>query len=226
MQSAPSSYQVRIRAARSEDLSEVVRLHLQLLPHGFFARLGQGYLRVYHRSFMTSPFAVSLVAYRDDRLVGFVAGALDAHRHQQWTLRRCGSRLLVSGVLALALRPQLAWEFLTTRTGRYLRGVLRAVRPVASSPTAAAPTDGSLPTGPVAVLTHVAVDPGDQGRGSGSALVDSFVERVRAAGTLRVELVTLCDDGASPFYERLGWSAVGVHEREGAKFRRFTLDLA
>ena len=225
MQSAPSSYQVRIRAARPEDLSEVVRLHLQLLPHGFFARLGQGYLRVYHRSFMTSPFAVSLVAYRDDRLVGFVAGALDAHLHQQWTLRRLGSRLLVRGVLALALRPQLAWEFLTTRTGRYVRAMLRAVRPAAPSPTAIA-TDDSLPAGPVAVLTHVAVDPNDQGRGSGSALVDSFVERVRAVGTRRVELVTLCDEGASPFYERLGWSAVGVHEREGAKFRRFTLDLA
>lgn len=225
MQSAPSSYQVRIRAARPEDLSEVVRLHLELLPHGFFARLGQGYLRVYHRSFMTSPFAVSLVAYRDDRLVGFVAGALDAHRHQQWTLRRLGSRLLVRGLFALTLRPQLAWEFLTTRTGRYVRGVLRAVRPAAASPTAAT-TDDSVPEGPVAVLTHVAVDPSDQGRGSGSALVDSFVQRVSAVGTARIELVTLCDDGASPFYERLGWSAVGEHEREGARFRRFTLDLA
>lgn len=225
MQSAPSSYQVRIRAARPEDLSEVVRLHLELLPHGFFARLGQGYLRVYHRSFMTSPFAVSLVAYRDDRLVGFVAGALDAHRHQQWTLRRFGSRLLVSGVLALVRRPQLGWEFLTTRTGRYVRGVLRAVRPAGSS-RAAVTADDSLPAGPVAVLTHVAVDPSDQGRGSGSALVDSFIEQVRAAGTRRVELVTLCEDGASAFYERLGWSAVGEHEREGARFRRFTLSLA
>lgn len=163
----------------------MVRLHLQLLPHGFFARLGAGYLSLYHRSFMASPFAVSLVACRDDRLVGFVAGALDAHRHQQWTLRRCGGRLLVSGVLALARQPRLGWEFLTTRTGRYVRGVARAVRPRAVPPTAV-PGDSLLATGLVAVLTHVAVDPGDQGCGSGSALVESFVQRVREAGTLRV----------------------------------------
>lgn len=203
----------------------MVRLHLQLLPHGFFARLGAGYLRAYHRSFMTSPYAVSLIAYRDDRLVGFVAGAVDAHRHQQWTLRRCGTRLLMSGVLALARRPRLGWEFLTTRTGRYVRALLRAVRTTATPPPVVL-TDSPVSSGPVAVLTHVAVDPSDQGCGSGSALVESFVEHVRTVGTPRIELVTMCGGGASPFYERLGWSAIGEHEREGARYRRFSLHLA
>lgn len=225
MQSAPSSSQILIRATSPGDLSALVRLHRQLLPHGFFARLGTGYLRVYHRTFMASPHAVSLVACRDERVVGFIAGAFDAHLHQQWTLRRWGGRLLLSGVIALARRPRLGWEFLTTRTGRYVRAAFRAVRP-RSVRSAAPPPSAAILSGPVAVLTHVAVDPSEQGSGSGSALVESFVQRVRAVGTQRIELVTLCDDGASPFYERLGWSAVGEHEREGATFRRFTLDLA
>ena len=222
MQSAPSSSQVRIRPSTPDDASAMAQLHLELLPHGFFARLGAGYLAVYHRAFMASPHAVSLVACRDDRLVGFIAGALDAHVHQRWALRRRGVPLLIAGVVALVLRPRLAWEFLTTRTGRYLRGMARAARPTAS-PTA----ESSVATGgPVAVLSHVAVDRSEQGGGAGSALVESFVDRVKASGTTRAELVTLCEDGASAFYERLGWTAVGEHEREGARYRRFTLVLA
>lgn len=199
----------------------MAHLHLALLPHGFFAKLGGRYLAVYHRTFMASPHAVSFVACRDDRLVGFIAGALDAHAHQRWTLRHRGGRLLASGLAALATRPFLGWEFLTTRTGRYVRGILRAARPTS------APAGGvSAPRGPIAVLTHVAVDPSEQGCGAGSALVGSFTDQVRDAGTHRAELVTLCDDGASAFYERLGWGAVGEHDREGARYRRFTLELA
>ena len=200
----------------------MARLHLDLLPHGFFARLGRRYLAVYHRTFMASPHAVSFVACRGDRVVGFLAGALDAHAHQRWVLRRRGAGLLVSGSAALAARPRLGWEFLTTRTGRYVRSVVRAARPTGS----AAGPGPSLPGGPVAVLTHVAVDPSEQGSGAGTALVASFVDHVREAGTRRAELVTLCDDGASAFYDRLGWTAVGEHEREGARYRRFTLDVA
>ena len=225
MQSAPTSSQAYIRASTPADASHIVRLHLALLPHGFFARLGSGYLRVYHRSFMASPHAVSLVACRDERIVGFVAGADNAHLHQRWTLRHRGPQLILAGVLALAFRPGLAWEFLTTRTGRYLRSFARAARPGAAS--VAAPTaGGATGSGPVAVLTHVAVHPTEQGSGSGSMLVESFLQQVRSAGANRAELVTLCGEGASPFYERLGWSAIGEHEREGARYRRFTLGLA
>ena len=200
----------------------MTQLHLALLPHGFFAKLGPRYLAVYHRTFMASPHAVSLVACRDDRLVGFIAGAIDAHAHQRWTLRRRGGTLMVNGVVALIARPLLGWEFLTTRTGRYLRGVLRAVGPSGMT----APAGETAVRGPLAVLTHVAVDTAEQGGGAGSALVESFVDQVREAGTHRAELVTLCDGGASAFYERLGWTALGEHVREGARYRRFTLDLA
>lgn len=224
MSSAPSSSQVRIRAATRVDLSTIVRLHLELLPHGFFAGLGAGYLRVYHRSFMASPHAVSLVACRDDRPVGFVAGAMDGQLHQRWTLRRLGWHLLLRGALALARRPRLAFKFLTTRAGRYARGVARAARPAPPSPSDTT-AGGAESSGPIAVLTHVAVDRSEQGCGSGSALVEAFVQRVRDAGTSRIDLVTLCEDGASAFYEGLGWSAIGEHEREGARFRRFTLAL-
>lgn len=222
MQSAPSSPQVHIRPSTPHDAATIAHLHLDLLPHGFFAKLGSRYLAAYHRTFMASPHAISFVACREDRVVGFIAGALDAHAHQRWTLRRRGGHLVVRGLAALAARPRLGWEFLTTRTGRYLRSMARAARPTGAA-TGASP---SLASGPVAVLTHVAIDRSEQGGGAGSKLVDAFVESVRSAGTRRAELVTLCDSGASAFYERLGWTAAGEHEREGASYRRFTLEVS
>ncbi len=214
---------VAIREAESKDARQIARLHDCLLPHGFFARLGPRYLAVYHQTFMKSPHAVSLLACRDERIVGMIAGALDAGAHQRHTLRRHGPRLAAAGAAALLRRPALAREFVTTRSGRYARGAARAVK--RSSTPLDVPTEAPPPSA-IAVLTHVAVDPGEQGCGTGSSLVEEFIERVRRSGGRVIELVTLADDGASPFYERLGWTCVGEHVREGRTYRRFRLELA
>lgn len=205
------------------DAAVIADIHARLLPHGFFADLGPRFLRAYHRSFMASPHAVSVVACRDGRVVGLIAGALDAGEHQRHVIRHHGLRLLGSGGAALVARPALLLRFLTTRLGRYARGLLRAARPARS---AAERPVGDVRRGPVAVLTHVAVDPAMQGAGGGSALVEAFVDRVRREGSAeRIELVTLVEEGASPFYERLGWTACGEHLREGEMYRRFSLTL-
>lgn len=212
-----------VRPATPADAAAIAELHARLLPHGFFAELGQGFLRAYHRSFMASPHAVSIVACRSGRVVGLIAGALDAGEHQRFVIRHHGVRLLTAGAAALAVRPALLLRFLTTRLGRYGRGLLRAARPP-QEVTGPATEERGQP--PVAVLTHVAVDSLVQGEGGGSALVEAFVNEVRRRGTApRIELVTLVDDGASSFYERLGWTACGEHLREGAKYRRFSLSL-
>lgn len=218
-----STSSLEVRPATPADAAVIADIHGRLLPHGFFADLGPRFLRAYHRSFMASPHAVSIVACRDDQVVGLIAGAMDATEHQRYVIRHHGLRLLAAGVAALAVRPGLLSRFLTTRLGRYGRGLLRAARP--AQPGADRPT-GDMRTGPVAVLTHVAVDPAMQGAGGGSALVDAFVDEVRREGRAeRIELVTLAEEGASAFYARLGWTACGEHLREGAKYRRFSLSL-
>lgn len=210
-----------VRDVDANDLGWTSRLHLQQLPHGFFARLGPRYLRAYHRAFMDSPHAVALVATHGDRPVGFIVGPTDAAAHHRYVLRRHGWRLAFAGVLALVVRPAVAVEFVRTRFRRYLRSFLRA-----SSVTAADKTrPAGKPSRSVAVLTHVAVDPADQRGGAGSALVDAFIRRVRAAGPRRIELVTLDGPrGAAQFYERLGWRRTGSSARDGSAFVRFALD--
>ena len=219
LRSAPT---LDVRPATPADAAAMAAIHARLLPHGFFADLGRRFLRAYHQSFMTSPHAVSMVACRDGVVVGMIAGALDAGQHQRYVIRHHGLRLLAVGASALAVRPALLLRFLTTRVGRYGRGLFRAARPPQGVPGPAA----GGPEETVAVLTHVAVDSLVQGEGGGSALVDAFVNEVRRRGTAdRIELVTLADGGASPFYERLGWTACGEHLREGARYRRFSLSL-
>lgn len=217
-----STSSLDVRPATTADAAVIADIHARLLPHGFFAELGRRFLRAYHRSFMASPHAVSIVACRDGAVVGVLAGAIDAHAHQRYVIRHHGLRLLAVGLTALMARPPLAWRFATTRLGRYGRGLLRAAKP-SVGPGANTTTRG---LDGVAVLTHVAVDPRAQGGGGGSALVDAFVKEIERGGTARrIELVTLAEDGASEFYERLGWQSCGEHLREGARYRRFALDL-
>lgn len=212
---------VEVRPARPADADAMAGLHARLLPHGFFAELGRGFLRSYHRTFMGSPHAVSLVACRDGRVVGLIAGAIDAGLHQRFVIRRHGLRLLVAGLAGLVRRPRVAAKFVMTRLPRYARGFLRAARP-ASAPAAGPAADPTR----VAVLTHVAVDPDTQGSGAGAALVHAFTDAVRAARAApRIELVTLAETGASAFYEHLGWQPAGEHRRDGVPYRRFALDL-
>lgn len=212
---------LEIREAQSSDLDWIARLHALRLPHGFFVRLGRRYLRAYHRSFMVSPDGVALVAEREGHRVGFVVGATRAGAHRRFVLRKQGVRLGVIGACALAVRPAVAAEFIRTRLFRYARSVARALgRSHTCAPGSAAAAVGC------AVLAHVAVDPGLERGGAGSALVDAFTDAVAEAGVTRVELVTLADErGAAEFYERLGWRSADAGVVPDAVFRRFVLEL-
>lgn len=214
---SPSSRAQALRPACPGDLHWIAQLHAGRLPHGFFVLLGQRFLRAYYRSFMDTPTAIALVLDRGTP-AGFVVGAVDAHRHRRVVMRRHGLRLALAGLAALVTRPRVASMFVRTRVMRYVRGVVRALH---RSGKAAALTEPALAT---SVLSHVAVDTAVAGSGAGRALVEAFCDAARAAGAVRVELVTLADErGAGPFYERLGWT---VHPQTSPNgFLRYSLDL-
>jgi GNAT superfamily N-acetyltransferase len=223
-----------VRAATRRDLRTTARLHRTHLPGGFFARLGRGFLRSYHATFLASPFAVALVVTdpADGEPAGFLVGTLRNRPHYRWVLRRCGPTLGARFVAALSSRPRLAWLFLRTRVGRYLRWIGRyplqrlGTRTVAAAGPARPPTETETEARPVAVLTHVVVDDRLRGRGAGRQLVAAFVEAARQAGAAEARLVTDVEGGASRFYEQLGW--VALEDRPGADgdlVREFVLPL-
>jgi GNAT superfamily N-acetyltransferase len=221
-----------VRAATRRDLRTTARLHRTHLPEGFFARLGRGFLRSYHATFLASPFAVALIVTEpaDGSPAGFLVGTLHNRAHYRWVLRRCGPRLGLRFVSALSSRPRLAWLFLRTRVGRYLRWIGRyplqrwgsRVGGATGSERPPAETSAHL----VAVLTHVVVDDTLRGRGAGRQLVAAFVEAVRQAGAAEARLVTDVEGGAARFYEQLGWVASADRPgTDGDLVREFVLPL-
>ena len=199
VRTAPATDQrIAIRPMTRADVAFAARLHAAALPHGFFARLGQPFLRTYYETFRTSPHAVAFTAEVQRRRAGVLVGTTGNGAHYRWVLRRYGARLAWIGLLALLARPSELIFFLRTRVVRYLRGWLRL--------RSAAPESGSGSTSVVAVLTHVAVAPEVRSGGTGTALVQAFVDAARVRGCTEACLVTLAGaDGAGQFYRRMGW---------------------
>ena len=188
-----------LRAARIDDLDFCTALHAETLPHGFFAELGQLFLRAYLATFVSSPHAVALVLTVHDSPVGMVVGVLRPHAHRHWVLRHRGFRLAILGATGLATRPWLALRFARTRIAHYRRAWRRRRNPAVTQ-VAVQP----------AVLSHIAVAPGAEGAGFGRQLVEAFVEAAREAGSQRVVLATLAGKaGAAGFYRKQGWTESG-----------------
>lgn len=203
-----------------QHLSVVTGIHRQALPGGFFARLGSRFLAAYLATYQASPHAVALVALDGDRVCGFLVGSTGAAAHARWVLRQRGARLVLIGVVALALRPRLLVHFARTRLGRYVRGLFRRLRPGGGAPVATAGP------GDPAVLAHVAVRPEARGLGLGNLLLQRFIDESRRAGAQTVELVTRTGGGAESFYLRAGFDEVGRRvDADGVPWTSYRLAL-
>lgn len=194
-----------LRAMTGEDVPFVVRQHGEHFPAGFFARLGPRFLTAYYRSFLSSPYACTLVADRGCERLGYLVGLTHPVAHRTHVLRRDGRALAMAAITALALRPKLARVFLRTRAGLYVRKLLRQPQP---PPTT---TDGAG-RDQTAVLAHVVVKAKHRSNGVGAALIRRFDAEAANAGCVRVALVTAAGaHGAGPYYERRGWQPIGEH---------------
>jgi ribosomal protein S18 acetylase RimI-like enzyme len=195
---------ITVRCLAAGDLPAAARLHATLLPHGFFPRLGQRFLRAYYRTFMSSPHGIGLVACVAGQPVGVLVGTAHNAAHYRWVIQHHGVSLAWLAILAMLVRPTVAVWFVRTRLRRYARRLLHL--PVRPAPAGRDAGSGDPAAGDLAVLTHVMVSGDTQGRGIGTALVERFAVVARTAGASRAMLVTFAgQDGASAFYKRLGW---------------------
>lgn len=200
-----------VRRMTTDDARWAGELHAQALPHGFFARLGPGFLARYYETFVDSPQAVAFIADSPDGPAGVLVGTVRNRLHYSWVLRQRGARLVRAGMAAMLARPAVLVLFLRTRLAWYLGGALRLARRKVLRPFRSRPQ--SRPRRQPAVLTHVAVTDHARGTGAGSALVSSFVQAARSAGCEEAVLVTLAGPaGAGPFYRRLGWTLRDRHD--------------
>jgi ribosomal protein S18 acetylase RimI-like enzyme len=172
-------------------------MHVQLLPHGLFPRLGHGFVRRWHRTFIDSGHAQAICVRADGgRVVGFLLGTTNNALYAADVLTDHRGALAARGAAALAVRPGLAQDFARTRLPRYARRLAGSGRP--SRP-------GGPPGGQVAVVHALVTLPEQRGRGIGRLLVEHFEGAVSAAATPLVQLVTREQDGAGQFYLKLGY---------------------
>lgn len=176
------------------DLLFVSSLHEATLHPGFFVRLGRKFLAEYHRTFLTSPHAIALIAERDERPVGFVVGTLDRGRHRRHLLHADRTRLAMAFGRGLVANPLLIAWFLRTRMLRYLRGSRQHTHV------------NSGDVGQGGSLRHMSVVEAERRTGIGAELVQRFVDAAAAMGTQELRLVARSDNvSACRLYRRLGW---------------------
>ena len=194
----PVELHVVIRVIEVADVAATARMHRAALAGGFFVGLGDRFMRGYHRTFVTSPAGIGLVAERNGQIIGFVTGTVDEATHYRHVVRRDRWALGARGAMALAARPAEFVRFVRTRAFRYARGIVRLSR----GPLPAA-GGGRKKRG---VLSHLVVAEAERGCGVGAVLLCAFEDTARAQGARDLRLVASGDNHrAHAFYERSGW---------------------
>ncbi|MDH4272690.1 MAG: GNAT family N-acetyltransferase [Candidatus Aminicenantes bacterium] len=185
----------------------IVGIHLAAFPGFFLSFLGRRFLRELYKAFATDKTSISLVAEApvSGELMGFAAGTLDPARFFRSLLVRRWWAFGFSSLPAIVRNP---------------RSALRIFRGVSYR--------GNQPEGRKrALLSSIAVIPGQRDHGLGNDLLKRWVERARAKGAEGCYLTTDAEnnDAVNRFYARNGWRVESEFiTPEGRKMYRYTLD--
>jgi ribosomal protein S18 acetylase RimI-like enzyme len=176
---------IEVRPMTQRDLGDVVGIHRAAFPNFFLSFLGPRFLRVFY-GFIVSD-GIAIVALLDGKLAGFVAGVSEPRLFYRRLMRRRFVKLLLAITPAVLRHPST------------LARVVRRARQRTGA-------DGHGPEG--AELMSLAVDPEQEHRGIGRALVAAFIKRVGASGEKRLWLTTDAadNDRVIHFYESQGFS--------------------
>lgn len=177
-----------IRHANSNDIQEIVSVHLAAFQGFFLTMLGPLFLWGLYHAFITRQHGVMRVAVNDQgTIVGFAAGATvpDSFfkhlRKDKW--------------LSFALRA--------------MPGMLKSPVEVVKKLYHAAFYKGDRPANlsDVALLSSIAVLPAMSGKAVGKALLADFEQQVKAAAVASLFLTTdkFGNDNVVAFYQRAGY---------------------
>lgn len=177
-----------LRPMRSEDLPEIVRIHMRSFPNFFLTFLGPRFLELLYRNIALDPEGILLVADIDGRAAGFVTGVTRQAGFYQRLIRRQAWAFAWAAAGAAFQRPAII-----PRLWRALH------RPGDAAQSAAE-----------ACLMSIAVSPEFQGQGLGKHLVEAFCRELVARGESVVCLTTDRDDNTAinHFYQQLDFKLV------------------
>lgn len=216
----PSSDQTqpRIVSFQPAHVHGVARTHSECFPGFFLTTLGQDFLILYYRHYLTSTYGFGTVALGNDGdVVGFALGVTNLDAHDSSFLRQ-NLLTIVSIVLRRCLHDAAARRNVWERGRRLSRVVLKSGR-------RRQPSGGQNDStrDPYATLTSLAVLPTQRGRGLAADLVDAFGEIVKSKSFSSMRVATALDNHrARAFYEKSGWAVQQVRKTEnGVTYERF-----
>jgi GNAT superfamily N-acetyltransferase len=205
-----------------DQLRETSELHHKYLHMGLFPKMGKGFLRHYQDTFAESPYGIALYARNEEGVAGALFGTTSNASHYQWVLRNRGPELAAFGCLSLMMRPHVAYDFATSRLGRYARGARRYL----FNKGGGTPSPDASNGGSTSVLSHIMTRDGQRRSGVGRKLVEEFRRLARVRGASEAMLVTEEGGQGTPFFERIGCECIGCRSGfDGRSVREYRLRL-
>jgi ribosomal protein S18 acetylase RimI-like enzyme len=199
---------MKIRPVHPDDVNEIVNVHVRAFPGFFLSFLGPRFLREFYSAFLCEDTGIALVAEgpADGRIFGFVVGTAQPDGFFKRLLMRRWWAFCFASASALIRKPGTA--------PRIFRALLYR---------------GEAPKGPKrALLSSIAVGPGQQGSGLGRALVAAWVDEARKRGATGCYLTTDAEsnDAVNRFYVKCGWQVESTYVTpEGRRMNRYVLDF-
>ncbi|NNN20539.1 MAG: GNAT family N-acetyltransferase [Acidimicrobiales bacterium] len=215
---------ILLRQMETSDVDSCVELHSAVLGVEFIAKAGKSFLRSYYLSWMATSTSVSLVACIGSDVKGVLLGTYDPKTHYQEFTKGSGSKLAYEMFKASIIHPAFGVELIRTRGIRYLKGILRILRKKKEDSNTQ--LSGEVEEINSAELTHLFIDPREQGKGIGQQLVNKMTELCIEKSVQRVVCVTPPEFRARKFYEKIGFKDMGTtSSKSGENFVRYELEI-
>lgn len=195
-----------IHMARSEEVPEIVDVHLASFPGFFLTFLGAAFLRELYAATLADSSGIGFVAEDGEDICGFITGTAQPSGFYRRLLQRRWWRFALAAAFPVLRRPSI------------IRRLLRAF----SMPEQATQQNGR------GTLMSIAVLPEVQGKGIGKVLVHTFLQEAAQRGLCQVDLTTDRDhnDAANHFYQTLGFTCERTFTTpEGRAMNEYVIDL-
>jgi ribosomal protein S18 acetylase RimI-like enzyme len=196
-----------IRNMSSENIKQVVSIHLKSFPGFFLSFLGPRFLSLYYNGVVEAPEGIAFVYLNEaGSPSGFVAGTSNPRGFYSRLLKRGWLKFSFASLGAICRRP--------AAIVRIARGFLHP---------------GENPAGDeVAGLFSIGVLPELQGTGAGKALVRAFQDEAKKRGCKKVFLTTDAEgnEAVNSFYRKLGFTVERQYNTpEGRKMNEYWISL-
>ncbi len=189
-------------------LEEVCRIHCEVMPDGFLARLGPAVLYEIYAGAASSPSVIWLVRRYGAGIAGFLLATVDIRALFRHVLLRRGPRLV----------PHLARA--ASRDPRLVGRMLESLRYPG--------TRGGQPAGPSggAELVAIGVRAEYRSNGYATAMIQGLNAAFLRRGVSRYTVpVYASNAGANAFYRKLGFEVLHEFRMYGVAWTRYQLDL-